>query len=310
MNLPIHICMEPRQFVYMDDEAVRSLLASHSIAAPDTVREKSEQVTEDGSGIDFGVGLDLPGLGSADIGADLSQSEMGRGVYEASRKINEQYLFNILYETLDEESAIEDLTQNEDDYSLSNGDIVKIRGRGRLDAIYRLLSILEYLFTVADDEQAKEFTKAREMAYGGKIGMKIEFEDSISSFAMLMEEENLWVDHQRELMQEHDYIVLGRVRETLGRNEKWDYADILRLGSTIVSEDTMETGREMITEFISSIGDFRQTVDVPDFAGATMEDFQNEDFDQTESTIELDIDDEELVLTGPAFVIQPVAVYW
>lgn len=61
---------------------------------------------------------------------------------------------------------------------------------------------------------------------------------------------------------------------------------------------------------ISSIGDFRQTVDVPDFAGATMEDFQNEDFDQTESTIELDIDDEELVLDEPAFLIQPVAVYW
>lgn len=302
--------MEPRQFVYIDDEAVRSLLASHSIAAPETVREKSEQVTEDGGGIDFGVGLDLPGFGSADVGADFSQSEVGRGVYEASRKVNEQYLFNILYETLDEEDVITDLTQGVNDYSLSNGDIIKIRGRGRLDATYRLVSILEYFYTVTDDEQAEQFTQAREVAYGGKIGMKIQFEDSISSFAMLMEEENLWVDHQRELMQEHEYVVLGRVREIIDGDEKWDYADILRLGSTIVSEKTMETGREMISEFISSIGDFRQTVDVPDFAGATMEDFQNEDFEQTESTIELDIDDEELVLDGPAFVIQPVAVYW
>jgi hypothetical protein len=302
--------MEPRQFVYIDDEAVRSLLASHSIAAPETVREKSEQVTEDGAGIDFGVGLDLPGFGSADVGADFSQSEVGRGVYEASRKVNEQYLFNILYETLDEEDVITDLTQGVNDYSLSNGDIIKIRGRGRLDATYRLVSILEYFYTVTDDEQAEQFTQAREVAYGGKIGMKIQFEDSISSFAMLMEEENLWVDHQRELMQEHEYVVLGRVREIIDGDEKWDYADILRLGSTIVSEKTMETGREMISEFISSIGDFRQTVDVPDFAGATMEDFQNEDFEQTESTIELDIDDEELVLDGPAFVIQPVAVYW
>lgn len=302
--------MEPRQFVYMDDEAVRSLLASHSIAAPETVKEKSEQVTEGGGGIDFGVGLDLHGLGSASVGADFSESELGRSVYESRRKVNEQYLFNVLYETLDEEDAIKDLTKKESDYTLSNGDILKIKGRGRLDAIYRLLSILEYLFTVADDEQAEEFTKAREMAYGGKIGMKIQFENSMSSFAMLMEEENLWVDHQRELMQEHEYVVLGRVRETLGGNEKWDYADILRLGSTIVSENTMETGREMISELISSIGDFRQTVDVPDFAGATIEDFQNEDFDQTKSTIELDIDDEELVLDGPAFVIQPVAVYW
>lgn len=302
--------MEPRQFVYMDDDAVRSLLASHSIAAPETVKEKSEQVTEDGSGIDFGVGLDLPGVGSAEVGAETSKSDLGRSVYEANRKVNEQYLFNILHEALDEEGVIEDLTQDTSDISISNGDIVKIKGRGRLDALYRLISIVEYLLRISNDEQAEQFTQLRKMAYDGKVGMKIQFEDSMYSFGMLMQEENLWVDHQRELMREYEYITLGRVRETISGNESWDYADILRLGSTIVSESTMKNGRELISEMISSIGDFRQTVDVPDFAGATMEDFEEEDFDQTESTVELDIDDEELVLNGPAFVIEPVAVYW
>jgi len=302
--------MEPRQFVYMDDDAVRSLLASHSIAAPETVREKSEQVTEGGGGVDFGFGLDLPGIGSADLGADFSASEVGKNVYEANRRVNEQYLFNILYEALDEEDAINDLTDQNSSSTISNGDVLKIKGRGRLDAIYRLLSILEYLFTVADDEQAEQFTQARKMAYGGKVGMGIQVEDSSFNFGMVMQEENLWVEHQRELMQNHEYIVLGRVRESLGGNEKWDYADILRLGSTIVSEDTMEMGREKLSEFISSIGEFRQTIDMPNFSDATMEDFQNEDFDLTESTLELDIDDDELVLEGPAFVIKPIAVYW
>lgn len=302
--------MEPRQFVYMDDDAVRSLLASHSIAAPETVKEKTEKVTEEGGGVNFNFGLNIPGIGSAEAGGDFSGSELGKGVYEANLKVNEQYLFNILHETLVEEEAIADLTDEPSQYSLSNGDVVKIKGRGRLDAMYRLISILEYVLKIADDEQAQEFTQAREIAYGGKIGMRIDVEDTRFSFGMLMNEENLWVDHQRELMQEHEYVVLGRVREKLDGDELWDYPDILRLGSTIVSESTMETGREMMSELINSVGNFSKTVDIPDFANATMEDFQDEDFDETESTVELDISDDEVVLEGPGFILEPIGVYW
>lgn len=52
--------MEPRQFVYLDTGAVRSLLASHSIAAPDEIRETKNRLQKAGKKLGLMSGFLFP----------------------------------------------------------------------------------------------------------------------------------------------------------------------------------------------------------------------------------------------------------
>lgn len=306
--------MEPRQFIYIDDEVVRSLLASHSIAAPETVKEKTEQISEGDKGVDFGVGLDIPYVGNAEIGAEGSSSKMDRGVFEASRKVNEQYLFNILYEAFEEGDHIVDYTQaiSENEFkSLSEGDLVKIWGEGRVDVIYRLFTVLDFLFRVdGNEEKIEEIEEYREIAYGDEIGFSVNVEDTQFSFGMVLDESCLWIENKRKLMQNHNYVVMGRVREMIGQNEKWDYPDIMRLGDTVLSDQTMDIGRGMINDLLDSVKNFESTVDLPDFGSTSLEEMDEEDWDVTEEIVQMDINHDEITLKGPGFVIDPIAIYW
>lgn len=115
--------MAYRQFAYLDDLAVRSLLASENIAPPDTITEISETVTEGEGGVDVSAGVEVPYVGGAEVGVDLSGSKTGHQLFEAFKRINDQYFFNVLQDEL--EDQISELTED-DDISLSEGDLVNI----------------------------------------------------------------------------------------------------------------------------------------------------------------------------------------
>jgi len=52
--------MSARQFAYLDDLAVRSLLASENEAIPSEITEVSESITEGEGGGQVSAGLNLP----------------------------------------------------------------------------------------------------------------------------------------------------------------------------------------------------------------------------------------------------------
>ncbi|PSQ57873.1 hypothetical protein BRD22_00870 [Halobacteriales archaeon SW_8_68_21] len=111
-------------------------------------------------------------------------------------------------------------------------------------------------------------------------------------------------------MQNHNYVVMGRVREMIGQNEKWDYPDIMRLGDTVLSDQTMDIGRGMINDLLDSVKNFESTVDLPDFGSTSLEEMDEEDWDVTEEIVQMDINHDEITLKGPGFVIDPIAIYW
>lgn len=303
---------ELRQFVYLDDDTVRSLLASYSIAAPQTVKEKTEQIREGSGGANLGFGFNVPYVGRVDAEADVSASKTAKDAYEVNKRINNQYVFNVLYEALNEDDQITDYTDGPgQSTSLSKGDVVKIEGQGKTGAIYRLLSLFAMAMDLSDqDSDREQVEKAREIAYGNQIGLSIDVKDSSYVFGMGLDTEKFLTDEEREFFGSREYIVIGRVRETIDGSRSWDYADLMRLGETIVSDETMTEIRELLSNFANSIGGLEQAYQLPNLDSATVDDLQNEDFESTESMFELDIQDDEVSLSGPGYVIDPVAIYW
>ena len=76
--------MELRQFAYLDDLAVRSLLASRNIAPPEAVTEISESISGGEGGVEGSAGFDIPYVGKAEGGINLSGSKTGRQLLERS----------------------------------------------------------------------------------------------------------------------------------------------------------------------------------------------------------------------------------
>jgi len=306
--------MELRQFIYLDDQAVQTLLASYNIAAPESVKESRESISEESGGLDFSAGVNLPSIADLKMGANSSDSETVKELFEAEKRINDQYLFSILHEALESSEEIIDITGSDEDVSFSNGDMVKIRGKARTDPIYRLLSVFSIItdLDAVDNSGRKsdEMEEFRELIYGDQIGLGLEVEGSMSSFGMSLERNNLWVDENREFLGSREYVAVGRVRETFGRNQKWDYADIMRLTGTVTSDDTMDNIREFASQFAESLSDFTQEYEQPDLEDVDLDEIPNEEYDSEESIFELELGDNELALEGPGHVIYPVAIYW
>ncbi|QIO25412.1 hypothetical protein [Haloarcula sp. JP-L23] len=306
--------MELRQFIYLDDLAIQTLLASYNIAAPESVRESRESISEGSGGLDFKAGMNLPSIAELKLGANASGSKTAKEIFEAEKRINDQYLFSILHDALEDSGEIVDLTESDGDISFSNGDMVKIRGEAKTDPIYRFLSELSIVSDLdvvdAEENNLDEIDGFRELMYADQVGLSLEVDDTISSFGMSLNRENLWVDENREFLGRREYVVVGRIRETFGRDTKWDFADILRLADTITTDETMEEIRQLASAFVESIGDLSQEYERPDMDEVSLEELSEEDYEKEESMFELDIGDNEIALEGPGHVVHPVAIYW
>jgi len=232
--------MEFRQFIYLDNLAVQTLLASYNIAAPESVRESREAITEESSGLDFRAGINLPSMAELKIGANSSGAETAKEIFEAEKRINDQYLFSILHDALEDSDEIVDLTGSTEKISFSTGDMVKIRGEVKTDPIYRVLSVLSIIndLNLVDEteDDLDQIEDIRELLYANQVGLSLQVEESMSSFGMSLDLDNMWGDENREFLGRREYVAVGRIRETFGRENKWDYADIMRLTDTIASE--------------------------------------------------------------------------
>ena len=306
--------MELRQFIYLDDLAIQTLLASYNIAAPESVRESREAISEGSGGLDFKAGINLPSIADLKIGANASGAQTAKEIFEAEKRINDQYLFSILHDALEDSDEIVDIDDSDRGYSLSGGEMVKIRGEAKTDPIYRFLSVLSIVkdLGLTDDEEddLSQIEQMRELLYANQVGLSLEVENTTASFGMSLSLDNLWVDENREFLGRREYVVVGRVRETFGRNQKWDYADIMRLASTITTDDTMNEIRQLASDFVESIGNFSQEYERPDIDDASFEELSEQDYDVEESLFELEMGDNEIALQGPGHVIHPVAIYW
>jgi len=302
--------MPHRQFAYLDDLAVRSILASENIAVPDARTEITESIKEGEGGAEASAGVDIPLVGNAEAGFDLSGSKTARQVFETSKRINDQYVFNLLNDEL--EDQINDLTES-GDMSLSEGDLIKLDGNINTDAIYRILTLFNAYSEIMDVDHEEQIQQAYDLLYSDAVGISLEVENSRFSFGMRFNPDNLWVEQTQAFLGSDRYVVLGRVSKTFGGSETWDYLHAAEIIDSILNDETMTELRNWASQMIDTIGEAEGDMEVPDVSSTHIEAFS--DLERvgeatTNAPFGLDIEDKEIALEGPGFVIYPIAIYW
>jgi len=303
---------ELREFIYLDSMSVNSLLASQYVALPETVRSVSEEL--EGGNTEAGIGGSLGIAGHASIEANISsgEHEEGRQLSEIERRVNEQYRFSILYNTLVENDQLTDLSDYSADngLSLEQGDTIKINGKFETDPFYRLLSAISLMMRI---EQAREvpnqpsedfeeldgmnisedqnvFDTWKDILHGEQIGLKIESEEFRYPLVMSLEYDNLWTNPEREFLGSQNYTVVGRVKQVLNGNEKWDFVDLLRIMDSVFAEESVENFREAFRQVSDEIGEIGE--------------------EEGEFSFDITIDEEDYLVDERAIVIEPIAIYW
>jgi hypothetical protein len=302
--------MSQRQFSYLDDLAVRSILASENIAIPDARTEITESVTEGGGGAEASAGIEVPYVGNAEAGVDLSASKTGRQLFETSKRINDQYIFNLLYDEL--EGQINDLTE-EEGINLSEGDLVKLEGVINTDAIYRILTLFNTYSEIMDIDNQEQIHQAYDLLYSDAVGVSLEIDESQFSFGMRFNPDKLWVDKTQAFLGSKKYVVFGRVSKTFGGDERWDYLHVAEMIDSVLDDDTMSELRNWASKMIDVVGAAEEDMEVPDVSSTHIEGFS--DLERigeatTNASFGLDIENKEIALEGPGFVIYPIAIYW
>ncbi|GAA1817249.1 hypothetical protein GCM10009682_42600 [Luedemannella flava] len=310
---------ELREFVYLDELSVNSLLASQYVAVPEAVKEASENIEGDESGWSFGGSLSISGLGGGEISRDSSSSEEQRVLRETERKVNGQYRFSILHDVLEGSGELVDLSDSSSDNSSSlefdSGDPIKIRGDCDPDPFFKLLNSITMLTRMFEAEQLEHTTGEdvdfsedmdeimidesrsvfdiwRDILHGERIGLRVDSDGFNYPVVMSIDLGSLWTNPKREFYSTKQYTVIGRVDHVIG-NEKWDYIDLVQIMSEVFTEDSVDGFRGVLSEVAENLEENTQTEN------------EEEMFE-----IDTDIEESDYVVDGPAIVIDPVAIYW
>ena len=193
---------ELRDFVYLDSLTVQSLLASLNIAIPQETVELSEQTERVQHRTGLNAGITAPGVGKVGGSVDLSKTDIGTDIIETSKRINDQYIFDRLYDELESRNEItslpEDWDNSADGYNIDGNDldVVKIRGKGKTDPIYRMANVLSLISRIEvlqgyanqdednsqddDTDVSKIIEDIQEVVFGNQIGVEFDVEDDLA----------------------------------------------------------------------------------------------------------------------------------
>jgi len=197
--------------------------------------------------------------------------------------------------------------------SLSEGDLVKIEGVINTDAIYRILTLINTYSEIMDIDNQEQIQQAYDLLYSDAVGISLEIDKSQFSFGMRFSPDKLWVDQNQAFLGNKKYVVFGRVSKTFGSDETWDYLHVAEIIDSVLNDETMSELRNWASQMIDVIGAAEEDMEVPDISSTHIEAFS--DLERigeatTNAPFGLDIEDKEIALDGPGFVMYPIAIYW
>ena len=335
---------ELREFVYLDSLAVQSLLASlHVDISEESTRinQQSERVKENAA---VNAGVSGPGIGSFGANVGTSTAETEGEILETSKKITDQYIFDVLYNELDDSGKIStfsfdwDSPPSNSDFNLDSVDVVKITGTAKTDPVYRLANLVSLLSRVevlqeyqdSDNRSTTEISQIaddlKEIIFSNQIGVQID-DGTLMSYVMSVDTDNLWVnDPRREFTDSREYTVLGRVVGEIPEDDEWDYIDLLRISDVIFDKESLRTVRELLTIFLDLLSDFRIRLSLEPLKDVSFQEMQKVDFEQvflgmgtesgdsddedSETGIQVRIKDKTVCVEAPGLIIEPIAIYW
>ncbi|WP_132059747.1 DUF6414 family protein [Halorussus amylolyticus] len=296
-----------REFVYLDDISVNSHLSSLGEGKPQEIVDVSEDETENSGGGNIEV---IKG----------SRTSRSLNSTETQMSATAPYRFERLLEKLEEEEI--PIHDNPDPREVARGDVVRISGKFTPMSLYKIEIAIKALFNLIDEETAQSVTEAnltdeeeeseipdpddipgsrenpddstdaealsalyqvgdifRDLAeelIGESVPIRIQCQDT--SAVTLLDRGKFEVPHRDAFFEEKDYVLFGRVDERISRNEEWD---------PIRASNIM--GRY--------------------FEDQESTDWQD-DWEETAEGIGIQMEDEDLLISGRSIVIHPIAVYW
>lgn len=292
-----------REFIYLDDVSVNSHLSSLGKALPREVVEQSESGKETEGGVDVKV-------------AEGNRVWSKSSGMETTRDATAPYRFEELRETLvEEEIPIHD---NPDPRSVSRGDVIRINGVTKPMSLYQIelaaMSFLEIFNGMIEsdviddiDELANEDDRDRNIdpqrtsdeddvdlsealddlrtilklaeEFIGE-GIPIRVANDTETYVTALDRSLMRVTGRQAFFEETEYVVFGRVKGRIARNEKWDPIEATRV-----------TGRY-----------FQESEDVGDELRDVLRQLSDE--------MGLGMSEEDLLVQGRSVEINPMAVYW
>lgn len=318
---------ELREFVYLDSLTVQSLLASLNIPIPQETTELNQQTERVQHRVGLNAGVSAQSVGKIGGNVDISRTDAGTDLVETSKKINDQHIFDELYDELESRGEITTLPDEWNNspgkYNLDSNDIdiVKFSGNGKTDPVYRMSNVLslisrtEVLQEYVDQDEDMDISgiidDLQDVVFGDQIGVEFDVADDVAYVASI-NEGDLWVDDpRREFAASREYTVLGRVVGRIPEDDEWDYIDIFRISATVLDGDSMGTIRGVVANFIDIVDNYSKNVPLPDLENATSEDIEgDEELSQQDSAIRLSVEDKKIYVEGPGLIIDPIAIYW
>jgi len=218
----------PRQFIYLDDLSVESLLASKGEGGitSQVTKEKSNEESEELRG---DIGGSIGGIGSKVSASKMQRNANRTASVNHFNLVQSQFtrLHNsdrIKFRTLDKESNIEDVER---------GDILEIEANISVNKLYRTSKTFEYLDDLFPDEIGENHqirsvmeklsslfedsipivgkATSLDMAKNGDIKENYD-PDNPLTFVGNLKHELLWTDPANSLYGEEEFIVVCRVK--------------------------------------------------------------------------------------------------
>ncbi|MDB2253478.1 hypothetical protein PM033_17290 [Halorubrum ezzemoulense] len=268
-----------REFVYIDQRSVRSLLASTDsgrVASEQTSRESNINTTQNSANLGTGAGPVNIGAGTSRTSQqgnetenvytfDLIQSKFTR-LYE-HEKITPEISLNP-----DGEYKIED---NLELSKLERGDVLEFRGTIRLHPLYRIYRAIEYIKTAVPDEAdiSEGDMQLIEESLGNKIPIEIEANelsidengdisentqgDSFNIVALLDETE-LWTEPIQTLASSKQFRIFCRV-ESIRPN--WYPMKLIRVLESISPNLAESFNKDLESELQAAMDRFEAQVE-------------------------------------------------
>ncbi|WP_430639628.1 DUF6414 family protein [Haloferax volcanii] len=292
-----------REFIYLDDVSVNSHLSSLGKALPREVVEQSESGKETEGGADVKLAK----------GSRVWSESTGT---ETTRDATAPYRFEELRETLVEEDI--QIHDNPDPRAVSRGDVIRVDGTTVPMSLYKIelaamsfleifdgmmeSDVIEDIDELADEDERDQNIDPQRTGDEDDIelsealddlrtilelaeefigdGIPIRVVNEARTYVTALDRSLMRVSGREAFFEETDYVIFGRVKGRINRDEEWDPIEATRV-----------TGRY-----------FQESEDVGDELRDVLRQLSEE--------MELEMSEEDLLVEGRSVEINPMAVYW
>lgn len=268
-----------REFVYIDQRSVRSLLASTDsgrVAAEQTDRETNVETKQNSASVGAGSGPVNAGVGT---NRTTQQGNETENVYSFDLI---QSKFTRLYEHKDINPQISltadgayDLQDGLELSTLDRGEVLEFRGTIRLHPLYRVFRAIEYIDTAAPDEAdiSEGEMQLIEESLGNKIPIEIEvdglsiYEDGKISessegdafnVVALLDETELWTEPIQTLASNKQFRIFCRVESI---RPDWYPMKLIRVLESISSDLAENFNDDLESELQAAMDRFEAQVE-------------------------------------------------